>query len=81
MGGSQPTNLEEVNIMIVTSADDAIGVLIKHQVSQSGVPTQPAHGDTLETEAGWAFFNVNGYLGTVTEEGEVITEPGLVETD
>jgi hypothetical protein len=23
-----------------------------------------------ETAAGWAFFNINGYLGTVTPEGE-----------
>ena len=40
---------------------------------------RPAHGDTLETDAGWAFFNVNGYLGTVTEDGEGIVESGLEE--
>lgn len=31
--------------------------------------------------AGWSFFNVNGYLGTVTEDGEVIVEPELIEAD
>ena len=30
--------------------------------------------DTIETETGWAFFNVNGYLGTATVDGEVIVE-------
>ena len=30
--------------------------------------------DTIETEKGWAFFNVNGYLGTATVDGEVIVE-------
>jgi hypothetical protein len=52
-----------------------VRVLLDHQVSAGGIPTQPAWGDTLVTPAGWAFFNLNGYLGTVTEEGEVIAEP------
>ena len=30
---------------------------------------------------GWAFFNVNGYLGTVTPEGEVITEDQFADDD
>jgi hypothetical protein len=47
--------------------------------TDGGVPTQPARGATLETEAGWAFFNVNGYLGTVTAEGEVIVEDDFDE--
>jgi hypothetical protein len=46
-----------------------------------GIAALPASEATLETDAGWAFFNVNGYLGTVTEWGEVITEPDLVETE
>jgi hypothetical protein len=31
-------------------------------------------GENHRTERGWAFFNVNGYLGTVTENGEVIAK-------
>jgi hypothetical protein len=65
--------------MIVTSAEDAVEVLIEHQVAEGGIPTRPACADTLETDAGWAFFNLNGYLGTVTEGGEVIAEPGFDE--
>jgi hypothetical protein len=38
-------------------------------------------GDTVDTDAGWAFFNINGYLGTVTEEGQVIVEPELAAED
>jgi hypothetical protein len=39
-------------------------------------------GDTVATDAGWAFFNIiNGYLGTVTEEGQVIVEPDLAAED
>lgn len=60
--------------------DAAIDRLIEWQQEQpGGVPTIPARGGTIETEAGWAFFNVNGYLGTVTPDGEVIEEPGLDE--
>jgi hypothetical protein len=38
-------------------------------------------GDTIETERGWAFFNVNGYLGTVTGDGKVIEEGQFVEVE
>jgi hypothetical protein len=41
----------------------------------------PASGDTIWTDAGCAFFNINGHLGAVTEQGEVISEPDLVETE
>ena len=60
--------------MRVTTEVEAHQVLLDEQVRNGDVPTLPASGDTLETDAGWAFFNVNGYLGTVTHEGEVITE-------
>jgi hypothetical protein len=63
----------------VTSQEEAVGVLWAWQVEQGGIETKPAMDDTLETEAGWAFFNANGYLGTVTPAGEVITEPGMDE--
>jgi hypothetical protein len=43
-------------------------------VSQRGIPTQPAAGSALETDTGGAFFNVNGYLGTVTVDGGLIVE-------
>ena len=33
------------------------------------------------TDAGWAFFNVNGYLGTVTEDGDVVTEDQFLEDE
>ena len=49
-------------------------MLIKHQADEGGIPTIPAFNDTLETETGWAFFNVNGYLGGVTADGEVVVE-------
>jgi hypothetical protein len=61
----------------VTTTEQALQALLDWQVSEGGVPTQPSWEDTIETEAGWAFFNVNGYLGTVTPAGEVITEPGM----
>jgi hypothetical protein len=41
----------------------------------------PASDQTIETEAGWAFFNVNGYLGTVTPEGDVIAKDELAEDE
>ena len=51
------------------------------QVEQSGVPTQPSRADTIDTEAGYAFFNVHGYLGTVTPEGDVVTDDQFVEDE
>jgi hypothetical protein len=61
----------------VTTTGEAVERLIAWQQEQRLVPTQPAWDDIMETDAGWAFFNVNGYLGTVTPEGEVIEEPGM----
>jgi hypothetical protein len=60
---------------------DAVARLIEVQLEQGGVATQPASADTIETEAGWAFFNVNGYLGTVTDDGDVIVEPQFAGSD
>ena len=61
----------------VTTEEEAIQVLLAEQKRQGGVPTLPASDATERTATGWRFFNVNGYLGTVTAEGEVITEPGM----
>jgi integrase len=52
--------------MKVSSESDAVEVLLKQQ---GDLPDSPARSATVETDAGWAFFNVNGYLGTVTVEG------------
>jgi hypothetical protein len=38
-------------------------------------------GHTIETDVGWAFLNVNGYLGTVTAEGDVVDEDRFVEDE
>jgi hypothetical protein len=67
-----------IKTMTITSIEDAIERLIETQVEQGGIPTQPAFADTIENEAGWAFFNVNGYLGTVTVDGELIFEDEFV---
>jgi hypothetical protein len=40
----------------------------------------PGRRRDQETEAGWAFFIVNGYLGTVTPQGEVIVEDEIEVT-
>ena len=63
--------------MRVTSEAEARQVLLDRQTRDGCVPTLPAASDTIETAAGWAFFNVHGYLGTVTDAGEVIAEPGF----
>jgi hypothetical protein len=67
--------------MRVTTQDEARQVLLDEQMETVGMRTIPASGATIETDAGWAFFNVNGYLGTVTEEGEVISELDLVKSE
>ena len=59
--------------------EQAVDALIADQVDKGCVPTQPAWGATLETPAGWAVFNANGYLGTVTGEGSVVVEDELIE--
>ena len=66
-------------ITTITSIDGAIERLLEAQVGEGGVPTQPAYHDTIKTETGWAFFNVNGYLGTVTVDGDVIVEGEYIE--
>jgi hypothetical protein len=65
----------------VTTQEQAVEALLKWQENHGGVPTQPAWGDTIETVAGWAFFNANGYLGTVTADGEVIEESEFVKDE
>lgn len=67
--------------MSITSVEEALDRLLEVQVEQGGIPTQPASADTLETDTGWVFFNVNGYLGTVTPEGEVILEEEHLDED
>jgi hypothetical protein len=49
----------------VETQEEAIHVLLARLESEGVRPLQPAWEDTEETDAGWAFFNVNGYLGTV----------------
>jgi hypothetical protein len=65
----------------VTTEDEARQVLLAEQVREGGIETIPASDQTIETEAGWAFFNVNGYLGTVTPEGDVIAKDELAEDE
>ena len=65
----------------IRSIEKAIERLVERQVARGGVPTQPAYTLTRETGAGWAFFNVNGYLGTVTADGEVVVEDEYLEDE
>jgi hypothetical protein len=65
----------------VETQEQAVEVLLRWQEDEGGVRTQPAWADTIETDAGWAFFNVKGYLGTVTPEGEVIEEEEFIEAE
>lgn len=65
----------------VTTEGEAVEALIAWQQEQGGIPTQPASDQTEETDAGWAFFNVNGYLGTVTPEGEIVQEEQFTDQD
>ena len=67
--------------MIVSTEKQAMGVLLDRQVRAGAAETQPASGDTMWTDAGWAFFNANGYLGTVTGDGDVIVEDEFVESE
>jgi hypothetical protein len=70
-----------VSSVQVETQKEAVRVLIADQVNAGAVPTQPAWADTIETEDGWAFFNVNGYLGTVTGDGNVIEEKQFAEVE
>ena len=65
----------------ITSIEEATARLVDWVVEQGGIPTIPASADTLETDAGWAFFNVNGYLGTVTADGDVVFEDDYLEAE
>jgi hypothetical protein len=65
----------------IETMDQALDRLIEWQVEEGGVPTQPTSADTIETEAGWAFFNADRYFGTVTFDGEVIEEEQFVEEE
>ena len=67
--------------MEITSQAEATERLLEHQRNMGAIETQPASADTMETDTGWAFFNVNGYLGTVTYNGEVVEEPQFVGLD
>jgi hypothetical protein len=59
----------------VETEEQAIQVLLYWQDDEGRVRAHPTEGDTVETDAGWAFFNVKkGYLGTVTREGAVVME-------
>ena len=60
------------------TTEEALDVLLADQVKDRGIAQQPATGETLETPTGWAFFNVSGYLGTVTIDGDVIMEAKYV---
>jgi hypothetical protein len=56
--------------------DEAIVRLILWQREHGFTTMPPGRGYTERTEAGWAFFNIRGYLGTVTDDGEIIGERG-----
>jgi len=58
----------------IATVDEAVEALFAWQEREGGVRTIPASADTVETDVGWAFFNVNGYLGTVTPNGDVVFE-------
>jgi hypothetical protein len=60
--------------MRITTEDVARQVLLDTQRRDGCIPTIPASGDTIQRDDGWAFFNVKGYLGTVTVDGDVIVE-------
>ena len=66
----------------IETQEAAAARLIEWQLEEpGGIATQPSWADTIESETGWAFFNVNGYLGTVTPDGDVIEEPGMDERE
>jgi hypothetical protein len=65
----------------IATVDEAVEALFAWQEREGGVRTIPASADTIESEAGWAFFNVNSYLGTVTPDGEVVFEDQFAEDE
>jgi len=65
----------------IRSIEEAIERLVERHVDRGGIPTQPAYTVTKETDAGWALFNANGYLGTVTGDGTVIAEDEYLDDE
>ena len=56
--------------------------LVERSAEESGGgPMYPSRGATTETGAGWAIFTVRGYMGTVTEDGDVIEEREFAEDE
>ena len=51
--------------------------LLLWQRRQGFVAMAPGRGYSERTGLGWRFFNSRGYLGTVTEGGEVVFEDGF----
>ena len=52
--------LAEKAARVIETQELAVEALLDWQQREGGVPTQPASADTVETQAGWAFFNANG---------------------
>jgi hypothetical protein len=59
----------------VTSEEEARELLLAEQRRRGETVTNPDATATVETAKGWAFYNVNGYLRTVTRlgHGAIIT--------
>ena len=68
-------------MITIRSVEVAIERLVERQVERGGIQTQPAYTVTKETDVGWALFNVNGYLGTVAPDGDVIVEDEHLEDE
>ena len=66
---------------IITSAEEATQRLTEWRVNDGGVPTDEGSERVVATDTGWAFFNADGYLGTVTFDGEVIIEDEYIESE
>jgi hypothetical protein len=56
--------------------DEAIVRLLLWQRGQGYVAMTPGRDYTERTKAAWAFFNIRGYLGTVTEGARSSTRDG-----
>ena len=57
--------------------DEGVVRLLLWQHRQGFIAMAPGRGYSERTELGWRFFNTRGYLGTVTEEGDVFFEDGF----
>jgi len=62
------------------AVDRYIDLVEKSAEESGGSPMYPSRGATTETDAGWAIFTVQGYMGTVTENGDVIEEQEFADT-